>query len=79
MTLDEAQMILNLKNASEAEKEALLKVIWHDIVHYKCWITHDRTMSIYFLQMHLPHQKARQGEEVEAFTFNLRLFELEKE
>lgn len=27
MTLDEAQMILNLKNASEAEKEALLKVI----------------------------------------------------
>lgn len=26
MTLDEARLILNLKNASEAEKEALLKV-----------------------------------------------------
>jgi import inner membrane translocase subunit TIM16 len=26
MTLDEARLILNLKNATEAEKEALLKV-----------------------------------------------------
>jgi hypothetical protein len=89
MTLDEAKLILNLKNATEAEKEELVRVSRGVDMLGKQYVLekqqalterdcHLRTMSISSLRMRHQRQRGKQEVEVAAFTFSRRLYEREK-
>lgn len=75
MTIDEAKLILNMKNATEAEKEELIKVSITQVLscNYKLTLSSLlRITSISLLQMRHQHQVVKLEVEVVAFTFNPR-------
>lgn len=76
MTLDEARLILNLKNATEAEKETLLKVCIPDFVFVSLVadIFHCRTTTLYSPQTLPLPPKAKLEAAAVASTFNPRSF-----